>query len=382
MKRFYLKIALVMSIAAVLRFGLFTYLDNLTTFISVLSIITTLALGIYVIMLIAGIIEETTAVLRERTGLAGGLIQAVGTALPDMIVGITAALMSIQALATNYALAINYAIIAASATFGSNIYNMGFAAYCVMRQNTANQKHKEIRFFPLLGGGRVKPMDDHEHKPNLMEVNTSIRIIASLSVLTAMVALLMVLFGKAQVPAGFSGELYGLKPIIGLVILVAAASLLIHFRKNHGEEPGTIDNPFTNYRTIVIWVFLALCAGSIFLTAETMVEAVNHASILLNIPVVIGGTLAGLIGCLAEMIVVYKFTINPTGRIGDAVVGVAMDNIITIIGASVVSVLGGIFLGGNSLIIIFVLILTVNMMLVWQISELKDFYTDSSHFET
>lgn len=117
------------------------------------------------------------------------------------------------------------------------------------------------------------------------------------------------------------------------------------------------------------------------MTAETMVEAVNHGCLLFHIPVVIGGTLAGIIGCLAEMIVVYKFTVNPVGRIGDAVVGVAMDNIITIIGASIVALLGGIFLGGSSLIVIFVLILTVNMLLVWQVSELKDFYTEMDHFK-
>jgi hypothetical protein len=71
---------------------------------------------------------------------------------------------------------------------------------------------------------------------------------------------------------------------------------------------------------------------------------------------------------------VHNFTINPKGRIGDAVVGVAMDNIVTTMGAAIVAIMGGIYLGGNALILIFVLILTLNSTLMWQISKLKNFY--------
>ncbi len=379
--KFVVQIFTIVAASLALRFVDFAFIENESRLYSITAILIALGVGTYIIFLISEIIEETTAVLRKRTGLAGGLIQAVGTALPDMIVGVTAALMSIQTISTNYALAISYAIIAASATFGSNIYNIGFAAYCIFRQNRANKKHQEIKFLPIFGKATLKPMDDHECRPNLIEVNTSIRIIASLSVLTAMIAILMVLFGRSVAPAGFTGELYGLKPLIGLAVLLIAAAILVRFSKNYSEDFGMHDNYFEKFPTAVIWVFLAICAGSIFMTAETMVEAVNHACILFQIPVVIGGTVAGIIGCLAEMIVVYKFTVNPMGRIGDAVVGVAMDNIITIIGACIVATLGGIFLGGSSLIVIFMLILTVNMLLVWQVSELKDFYTDMNHFK-
>ena len=58
-----------------------------------------------------------------------------------------------------------------------------------------------------------------------------------------------------------------------------------------------------------------------------------------------------------------------------------MDNNITIIVPQIVAMIGGIFLGGTALIVIFVLILPVNMLLVWQISELKYFYTEQEHFE-
>jgi len=66
----------------------------------------------------AKIIEETTEVLSERTQLAGGLLQSLGTAFPDMILGIVAALVSVSLRSTDYSRAINYAIIAASTTFG------------------------------------------------------------------------------------------------------------------------------------------------------------------------------------------------------------------------------------------------------------------------
>jgi len=41
-------------------------------------------------------------------------------------------------------------------------------------------------------------------------------------------------------------------------------------------------------------------------------------------------------------------------------------------GAAIVAIMGGIFLGGNSLIIIFVVILASNTVLVQQISRLKN----------
>jgi len=78
--------------------------------------------------------------------------------------------------------------------------------------------------------------------------------------------------------------------------------------------------------------------------------------------------------CLGEIIVVHNFSVNPSGRIGDAIVGVAMDNIVTITGASIVAIMGGIFLGGRWLIMNFVLILCLNTVLIWQISDLKNFF--------
>jgi hypothetical protein len=43
-------------------------------------------------------------------------------------------------------------------------------------------------------------------------------------------------------------------------------------------------------------------------------------------------------------------------------------------GASIVAIIGGIFLGGSALILLFVLIITLNTILIWQISRLKNFF--------
>ncbi len=90
----------------------------------------------------AKVIEETTDVLKNRTKLAGGFLQAFGTAFPDMVIGVVAAIISLQVRNTDYARAINLAIIAASTTFGSNIYNILHAVWCVYRQNLADLKHE------------------------------------------------------------------------------------------------------------------------------------------------------------------------------------------------------------------------------------------------
>ena len=65
---------------------------------------------------------------------------------------------------------------------------------------------------------------------------------------------------------------------------------------------------------------------------------------------------------------------HPDGRLGDAIVGVSMDNIVTTMGAAIVAIMGGIFLGGNALILIFVIILALNSVLIWQISKLKSYF--------
>ena len=55
-----------------------------------------------------------------------------------------------------------------------------------------------------------------------------------------------------------------------------------------------------------------------------------------------------------------------------------MDNIVTTAGAAIVAMMGGIFLGGSSLIVIFVLILGMNTVLIGQVSLMKNYFLQKS----
>ncbi|MFH0834711.1 MAG: hypothetical protein V2A63_05005, partial [Patescibacteria group bacterium] len=124
--------------------------------------------------------------------------------------------------------------------------------------------------------------------------------------------------------------------------------------------------------TLRIWFDLLLSGAAILFAAESMVKAMEVFSDMFGIPFVVTGVAAGLIGCFGEMVVVHNFSVHPRGRIGDAIVGVAMDNIVTTLGAAIVAIMGGIFLGGNSLILIFIIILAANTLLIEQISKFKN----------
>ncbi|NTU69514.1 hypothetical protein HGB13_01620 [bacterium] len=365
----------LLFLALFLRFFMLDIMENEHGNLKLLLIFAILGLGGFVIYKIARFIEDITAILKDKTGLAGGLLQALGTAFPDMIIGITAAFMSLKA-AGDPTSAINYAIVAASTTFGSNVYNIGHAAWCMWRQNLANKYHKNYKMFPIFGGGTVKPMHEHKSTPQLIEMNTAIKVLVSLTFLTVVVVMGMVFFGKVPTPEGFTGDLYKLKAEIGVFVLVSVLITLYMFRKNYGSHQEDEENPFRKVGQLTMWVSLLICGGAILFTAESMVETILEFSELTHIPIVISGMIAGLIGCLGEMVVIHNFTVNPKGRIGDAIVGVAMDNIVTIMGAAIIAAMGGIFLGGDSLIVIFVLILAANSVLIWQVSELKDEYIE------
>ena len=138
------KLILAVILSILLKYGLLVYMENENTVIAVLAVLLGIGIGTYVIFSTAHIIEETTGVLKNRTGLAGGLLQSLGTAFPDMVIGVTAAIMSLSVAATDNFAAITYAIIAASTTFGSNIFNVGYASWCLYRQNLANKKKKNL----------------------------------------------------------------------------------------------------------------------------------------------------------------------------------------------------------------------------------------------
>ena len=371
----FLTLVSLLALSAFLRFYLIKgplNTDNLLIQLAV--IIITLAIGGIVIYQVANYIEDITTILKDKTGLAGGLLQAFGTAFPDMALGITAAIVSLSYAGTNQLLAIQYAIVAASTTFGSNIYNIAHAAWCIFRQNKANETGKTLKMFPVVGGGKVQPLQNHHIKPKVIEINTAISVLVALSVLTTVVVLSMVFFGKITPPTEITGDLYQLKWYIGVIMVALILLTLYIFRKNYGSHQDDETNSFTNSHGIVLWMVLVICGVIILFTAESMVEAVVKFSEITHIPAVISGLLVGIIGCLGEMLVIHNYTVNPKGRIGDAVVGVAMDNIVTLLGASVIAIIGGIFLGGSALIAIFIVILCLNAVLIWQVAKLKDHY--------
>jgi Ca2+/Na+ antiporter len=230
--------------------------------------------------------------------------------------------------------------------------------------------------------GAVTPLSQHSLKPSLKEFDTSIDVLNVLTILTATVAISMVLFGKiTNAPSGIGGDLYQLVRPVGVVILILCIFAMYYFRKSEREESRLAEEEEKNYyhkkSVTIILLHLFFSGLAILFAAEAMVNAVKVFSDLTGLPFVITGVFAGIIGCLGEMIVIHNFTVNPKGRIGDAIVGVSMDNIVTTMGAAIVAIMGGIFLGGNALILIFVIILTLNTMLIWQISKLKNFFYKS-----
>jgi Ca2+/Na+ antiporter len=380
MPKFVIKLSLSIIIAAIITF-VSTYFKNssstnITFAIGFLVVI--LGLGIFALLKIAGIIEETTTVLKDKVGLAGGLLQAIGTAFPDMIIGIVAAISAVNA--TNDEDKLKFAILAAAATFGSNIYNVGHAAWCVWRQNRANELNKEIKMF-ITFGEDIKPMDQHDAVPRLGEIDNATTLLSALSVLTFLASILMVVVGKQPMGKfGFEGgDLYQLNAAAGVLLILAAIGTIWKFRKNTSHSHEEEDNEFQKINSIWSFVCLAISAVAIYFTANAMVGAVEHFTEVAHFPIFIAGLLAGLIGCLGEIIVVHNFSVNPKGKIGDALVGVGMDNIMTLIGASIVAIMGGIFLGGSEVIVIFCGVLFLNTILILQIGKLKNHYVDEKH---
>lgn len=382
-KNRFVHIFVLLALALLLRFyfeGFLAEQNNIWLRIS--GIIIILGVGtIFVLRKTAEIIEETTEVLSERTKIASGLLQSLGTAFPDMVLGIMAAIISLRLAKTDYALAINFAIIAAATTFGSNIYNIAHAAWCIFRQNIANKKEKPVLMFPFTKKmGIVLPMKNHTVKPSLKEIDASVDVLNALTILTSIVAISMVFFGQvATPPQNIRGDLYQLVRPVGVAILILCVFVLYYFRKTKREhilveEIAREERYYEKKSTFLILLNLLVSGIAILFAAESMVFSVEAFSSITGIPFVVTGVLAGIIGCLGEMIVIHNFTVNPKGRIGDAVVGVGMDNIVTTMGAAVVAVMGGIFLGGNALILIFVVILMLNTVLIWQISKLKNYF--------
>jgi hypothetical protein len=377
----WLNIVSFLSGAIIIKFFLADVILN-GDFSSWLKIITIFAIFYFGIRIVFNkttvIIVKTTDALKKRTHLAGGYLQSFGTAFPDMVLGIVAAFTSLAQRDNDYGRAINLAIIAASTTFGSNIYNVFHASWCVWRQNVATKLDKSVAMFPFFkSAGRIMPLNEHPNKPKKIEIDKAVLVIMALTVITTFTALCMVLFGKVKFnPAGMSGDLYQLKQSIGIILFIFCVIILYINRKNIVKEKAELNNKYHDLRSHRLWFDLILAGISITFAASGMIKAMEVFSDITNLPIVITGIAAGIIGCLGEIIVIHNYTINPQGRIGDAIFGVAMDNIVTILGASIVALIGGVFLGGNSLIIIFIIILTGNTLLLYQLYNFRNSLTN------
>ncbi|MBI2989885.1 MAG: hypothetical protein HYY51_01710 [Candidatus Magasanikbacteria bacterium] len=381
-KNQFLKIVVYVFLALGLRFVIVDRILENTELVWLQALLIILIFGIgigYVFRGTAKVIEETTDVLKDRTKLAGGFLQSFGTAFPDMVIGVVAAFTALQVRDIDYVRAINLSIIAASTTFGSNIYNIVHAVWCMYRQNLANTERKTVLMFPPFKiGGSLTPFEKHTVKPSLIEMDSAIRILTALTLLTAFVAVSMVLFGQVKgADEKIAGDLYRLTLPLGIMLFILCAAVLYYFRKSHRpespiEEIAEEERYYAGQKGTRIWLDLVFSGIAILFAAESMVKAMEVFSHITHIPFVLTGILAGLIGCFGEMLVVHNFSVHPKGRIGDAVVGVAMDNIVTTLGAAIVAIMGGIFLGSNSLILIFIIILAANTLLIEQISKLKN----------
>lgn len=383
LKSKFFNIIILVLISLFLNFYLVSFLsDKNALWIRLAAVVLVLFIGTFFVLFeVAEVIEETTGALSKRTKIASGLLQSLGTAFPDMILGIMAAILSLRLVKEDYGMAINFAIIAAATTFGSNIYNIAYATWCVFRQNLSNHKDKIIFMMPgIKKMGMVTPMKDHVIKPDLREIDEAANILNVLTILTAITAISMVVFGQVKntVP-NMQGDLYMLIRPVGIFIFLLCIFIMYYFRKTKRKEilVEEVEDEEKYYSKKSAWFILLslVFAGiAILFAAESMVLAIEVFCTITGVPFVLAGILTGVIGCMGEIMVVHNFTVNPKGRIGDALVGVAMDNIVTIMGASIVAIMGGIFLGGNALILIFVITLALNSILLWQMSNLKNFF--------
>lgn len=370
-------VGLFLSGAIILKFILADLIldSNVSNWLKIITTIAIFYIGIKIVFnKTADIIIKTTDALKNRTHLAGGFLQAFGTAFPDMVLGIVAAFTSLALRDTDYSRAINLAIIAASTTFGSNIYNIIHASWCVWRQNLASKLNQTILMFPLIkSGGQIIPIDQHPNHPKKIEIDKAALLLLALTIITAFTALCMVLFGKTKFnPPGITGDLYQLKQSLGLVLFIFCVAILFIFRNNITKEKPRHNNTYITLKSHRLWIDLILAGTSITFAASGMIKAMEVFSNITNLPIVITGIAAGIIGSLGEIIVIHDFTVNPQGRIGDAIFGVAMDNIVTTLGASIVALMGGVFLGGSSLIIIFIIIITGNTLLLYQLYNFRN----------
>ncbi len=337
-----------------------------------------LFVGIYCIVKTSKIIGAVSQSLKYQTGIAAGVLQAIGTALPDMAIGILAAILSVSEVSGDYYRSVQYGIVAGSTTLGSNIYNILFASWCVWRQDKSNRLKREVLMFPpIKKWGKLTPLSQQELRPSLKEISSSLTLLLILSAITAFVAISVVFSGTIENSSElFQQDIYKFNKGMALFILMACLFFIYEFRKAQlrGNGKDKIDQEGTGSSMFRNWFSLLVATVILFVSAYMVIEAITRISELTNIPIEVLGMATALVGCLGEMIVIYDFSVHQSGTIIDAITGVTMDNFLTIIGTCFIALIGGIYLGSSAAIIIFIFIMLANTVLIVQTAKLRDEY--------
>jgi len=369
--------ALLLALSGSASLWLRPWMHHPNPILAFASIFAAFLVGMVCILKTAPSIGLAAQALKGRTRLAPGLLQAVGTAVPDMVIGVLAAILSLKVLQSDPAKSIHLAMIAGSTTLASNIYNIAYAAWCLWRQNTADRLGRHVLMIPgWKNTGVLTPMSVKHRKPSKAEIDAGISLLTALSVVTALCALSLVIAGKnTGASVELSVDIYRLGRWPAVIILVLCAYLLFAFRKAHGPSLSQTDSERVKIANWKVW--LSLLAGGCVLvfSAQAVIAAILESATRASIPVTVAGSVAALIGCLGEMAVIHDFSVHPHGNVMDAVTGVAMDNFVTLIGACSIALLGGIYLGGAEAILIFVCILMANTLLIFQTSRLGNIHT-------
>src|SRR5476649_2273595 len=107
------ELVFLLAAAAICNFALTRVLNRNNVVVTLAEIVLIIVIGAgFVLKRTADIIEETTDVLSHRTKTSSGVLQSIGTAFPDMSLGIMAAVLSLNLASSDLSRSINYAIIA------------------------------------------------------------------------------------------------------------------------------------------------------------------------------------------------------------------------------------------------------------------------------
>lgn len=350
--------------------------NPLIVFVSMFS---AFLLGIYLLRETSKIIQNATAVLKDRTNIMGKLLQPSGAAFSNIIIGVVAAILSWMLTTSDPVKSVNLSILATTTIFGSFAYIIFFAVWCIYRQNVANRKGKIISVVPLTGiAGLIKPIKLHKTNPKMEDFDNIMQIIGYFSFIVSLVTLGIIGFGKIiriSLTTGFYEILLQLSKPFGIVILLVCLGIILKYNKNKPKkEIYDVDNIYGTLPTSRMLMDLSISIVIITFAAEAIVRSISLFAQLTHTSYLIMGLITAFIACIGEISKIHNHTINPSGKIPESLVNIFINNIVAIMVVSFVTVLGGLFRGNITSLIIFMLILLANTLLTQQVHNLKNYY--------